>query len=178
MKDQESINEIWLGLDENKYNSLNYKDYLTHERFHHSEKGCEVEIIASKREGNYAVLKFCKTHNVLCSKTGWESGWYQGEETAKTDQIISHCIVCGKEIILKNKVRYTSYCSKECKDYNRIKRINDRLDTLPKKCQICGEPIIQKKNCVRKYCDKCGIEKRKEQCQNIRNKKKGVNTCG
>ena len=37
-------------------------------------------MIATKYDDTIAITKICKTHNVLCSKTGWELGWYREQK--------------------------------------------------------------------------------------------------
>lgn len=60
------------------------EDYLQHNRYHHSMKGCECEMRIRRRDNhNIAINKFCITHNILCSKTGWELGWYLGRKSEK-----------------------------------------------------------------------------------------------
>ena len=63
-------------------------EYLSHEHYHSFLKGCDCEIVLKniKRNGNFPnetvmVNKYCKTHKVMCSKTGWEVGWYGGTKT-------------------------------------------------------------------------------------------------
>jgi hypothetical protein len=109
-------------LREEFYNPSGYADYLKNPHYHHSDKGCKIEmgVEYGNRKGEVSmpgVVKRCITHNKVCSKTGWEKGWdYNG----KTN--VNYCKSCGKEI----KFRY-SFCS-ECgiknKKKNRIKATN------------------------------------------------------
>jgi len=83
--------------DEDDYNPSGYADYLENEHYHHSDKGCQIkmEIIMGNRPGEIpypGVIKRCLTHNVICSKTGWEKGWYGGNKT------IYNICECGNEI--------------------------------------------------------------------------------
>ena len=64
-------------------------DYLSNEHYHSFLKGCDCEMIIKEKDGygkffdskNMYVNKYCKTHKVMCSKTGWEIGWYQGTKS-------------------------------------------------------------------------------------------------
>lgn len=53
-----------------------YKD----NHFHCSYKGCNVEmrIVRTMPYGNISTVKYCITHDKLCSKSGWEMGWFNG----------------------------------------------------------------------------------------------------
>lgn len=58
-------------------------EYLPNEHYHSFLKGCDCEIrifsgVRGDDKENKSVQKYCKTHGVLCSKTGWELGWYLG----------------------------------------------------------------------------------------------------
>ena len=65
--------------------------YLPNEHYHSFLKGCDCEMVLKNNPGYggdyYMVLvnKYCKTHKVMCSKTGWEIGWYQGTKTANIE---------------------------------------------------------------------------------------------
>jgi hypothetical protein len=81
---RQSLHDI-TELDMTPYNA---DDYLHHSRYHSFLKGCECEmrIIPNKRCDGYednAVNKYCKTHKVMCSKTGWEIGWFHGTKSEK-----------------------------------------------------------------------------------------------
>lgn len=53
--------------------------YLPHERYHSFLKGCKCTMKITRSDNhNISIHKYCKTHGVMCSKTGWELGWYQG----------------------------------------------------------------------------------------------------
>ncbi len=61
-------------------------DYLQNDKYHHSLKGCKVEMMLERsitKDGqiNVSTTKHCKTHNVKCSKSGWEWGYYQGDKS-------------------------------------------------------------------------------------------------
>jgi len=55
------------------------------EHFHCSAKGCEIEMRLMRTDyyGDYIIQKYCHKHNRVCSKTGWELGWYLGKQTKK-----------------------------------------------------------------------------------------------
>ena len=60
---------------------LDAKDLKTesNQRYHSSNKGCVISKIhgakwSKKDVDNY----YCHTHGVICTKTGWELGWYLG----------------------------------------------------------------------------------------------------
>ena len=99
-------------MSEETYNPDSYADYLENEYYHHSDKGCQIEMTIANgtRKGEPAlpgVIKKCLTHNCICSKTGWEKGFYLGKNSA-----INYC-KCGKEI---------SQNKHFCKDCIKIKR--------------------------------------------------------
>ena len=81
MPDEEIVNKIC----ENSNLPHNYKgEKIIHdnEHFHCIKKGCDIEmrLVRTDYYGDYSVHKFCHTHNKECSRTGWEFGWYLGEE--------------------------------------------------------------------------------------------------
>lgn len=73
-------------LEEN-FNPNNLEEIKDNKHFHHSCKGCDILMIVEKdpitsgKYSNYSVKKYCNTHQVMCSKTGWELGWYLGQRT-------------------------------------------------------------------------------------------------
>lgn len=90
-----------LDLTEENNRPLNWGKYLKHKRFHDSEKGCDIEMTTKKSSDGYVIInRFCKTHNVTCSKTGWEIGWYLGDNS-KLGLYTAVCCDCGKEIRTK-----------------------------------------------------------------------------
>jgi hypothetical protein len=104
---------------EEQYNPNGYADYLENEHYHHSDKGCQIEmdVRVGNRKGepiSFGVVKKCLTHGVLCSKTGWEMGIYLGVNSR-----IFICVKCGKE--LTNKGVYCQECLKIVKLENRQK---------------------------------------------------------
>lgn len=96
-----------------------YADYLKNPHYHHSDKGCKIEmgVEYGNRKGEISmpgVVKRCITHNKFCSKTGWEKGW---DSKGRTD--INICVDCGKEINSK----YTCFLCDDCKIKRRKKSL-------------------------------------------------------
>lgn len=91
-------------LNEDAYRPDNYNEVCNNEKFHFSDKGCDIEMRLEKNEDCYGLYKYCKTHKVLCSKTGWELGWYQGTKSV----IDVYCINCNK------KIQHGNFC-KHCR---------------------------------------------------------------
>ena len=89
----------------------NYKEIKDNDKFHHSLKGCNIEMIATKYDDTIAITKICKTHNVLCSKTGWELGWYMGTKSVIIEKA-EYCLNCGCKI--DRPMAHRIYCRK-CK---------------------------------------------------------------
>ncbi len=63
---------------------------MNKDKFHSHDRGCKLLQINLKRSdvkdphGEMECV-YCETHEVLCSKTGWEMGWYQGTESKKLE---------------------------------------------------------------------------------------------
>lgn len=93
----------------------NLIEVLDNDKFHHTEKGCDMELRPHKaNDGNWSQEYFCKTHNVLCSKTGWELGFYQGTKSEyKPTLIISYCQTCGAKIESKSSRMFCDKCKYE-----------------------------------------------------------------
>lgn len=109
------------------YTPDNYKEYLSNNLFHHKDKGCEFEIRIHKgSDKNYAYEKFCKTHNVLCSKTGWELGYYMGTKTKKLPSDY-YCEDCGCLIKSVNRKFYCDHCLEKRKQERIIKNKANKL---------------------------------------------------
>lgn len=111
--------------EEEFYNPSGYADYLGNEHYHHSDKGCQIEMTTElgTRKGEISlpgVIKKCLTHNCVCSKTGWEKGFYNG-----TDSRANLC-QCGKELEGKNHLCYD--CQEAHKTESRIKGQNKRKE--------------------------------------------------
>ena len=73
----------------------NYEEIKDQEKFHHTNKGCDM--IAKPRkasDGRWSQEYFCHTHNVLCSRTGWELGWYGGTDNRNKEKEFT-CKRCG-----------------------------------------------------------------------------------
>lgn len=102
-----------------------YQDiYANDEHYHHSDKGCEIEMrrdnrftIGSNQNINYA---YCKTHNVYCSKTGWEFHWYGGTHSLSmySPRFRRRCRVCG-QWIETNKAENRFICQ-SCENINNM----------------------------------------------------------
>ena len=112
-------------LEEYYYNSPNMLEYLKDEHFHNSLKGCEVQMIVNRSvEGDLSVNRICHTHNVTCSKTGWELGWYMGKDSRYTNSV-KYCLNCGREVM--SKALNFKYC-KECKVIMSNKRAKELIE--------------------------------------------------
>ena len=130
------INDYNLPIDELHFNPDNYSQYLDNEHYHHSDKGCDVEVLVltDKRndgKGNKSVNKICHTHSKVCSKTGWELGWYMGTES-KTLFRERTCVICGVPIYSHQK---QVFCCPNCRpEYIRRKvRENEERKRLNKR---------------------------------------------
>ena len=101
----------------------NYEEIKDHERFHRPEKGCDMEHRPYKSDcSNWAEEYYCKTHGVLCSRTGWELGWYMGSRSDYDSlPVISNCSVCGVSI---EGVRGKMFCD-TCKEERRLIRVKE-----------------------------------------------------
>lgn len=57
----------------------NIDNALSNIHFHSEHKGCEMTFdYINTNIGGTLINCYCHTHNVRCSKTGWELGWYAG----------------------------------------------------------------------------------------------------
>ena len=93
------------------------QEFEKHKRYHHTDKGCDIELFTRVREDpsgkSIAMSKKCLTHNVECSKTGWELGWYMGTYSkmlTSDTTFVSKCR-CGRKFI-NNKYRTKCLCPK------------------------------------------------------------------
>ncbi len=85
----------------------NLIEVLNNDKFHHTEKGCNMEYRPHRTsDGHWSQEYFCHTHKVLCSKTGWELGWYQGTRSKYNKEFT--CLKCGKVFESYQQIRY--YC--------------------------------------------------------------------
>lgn len=113
---------------EEKYNCDSYADFLSNKHFHHSEKGCQIEMIVIKRgrPGEIKIpvlIKRCLTHNVDCHKEGFEIGMFNGVNSPK-----GNFCDCGKTI---------PYRSKSCPECSSIKsKENKKLYALSHKEEV------------------------------------------
>lgn len=67
-----------------------YADFLPNPHFHNADKGCNCFVQISnigKKNSRRRVNVYCLTHNITCSKTGWELGWYLGNNNLATKGI-------------------------------------------------------------------------------------------
>lgn len=122
------------NLQEEMYNCDSYADFLNNEHFHHSDKGCEIQM--SVRMGGRPgekkipmIYKKCLTHNVDCYKEGFEIGFFGGKKTDNTN-----LCKCGNEPMTK-KSTYCEECFKLRKIEYRKKYINSHKEELKKRRQ-------------------------------------------
>lgn len=96
----------------------NVAESLPNTRFHASQKDCVVEYVKrmggrngeGSRTGDYL---YCHTHQKLCSKTGWEMGWYSGSDNL-IGRLAINCFHCGAEFHTdKPNRRYCDLCIKK-----------------------------------------------------------------
>ena len=130
-------------MQKENYNPEGYAEYLENEHYHHEDKGCEIVMIAitptnwkpfiAKKPKGILINKFCKTHRKMCSKTGWELGWYSGEDCRQIYQEeatkTTTCQMCDCEITTKGS--YIKYCP-ECaiKVAREQRRISQKLKRI------------------------------------------------
>ena len=104
----------------------NYLDVCDNDLFHHSDKGCDIEITETQLGDSVLVGKYCKTHKVKCSKSGWESGWYNGTNSHIMSKEIE-CASCGVSIITSSSHRtLCDKCIKETADFRTFLYANYR----------------------------------------------------
>jgi len=73
-------------LEEN-FDPDNLFESLKDEHYHHSRKGCKCEMFSVEKGCNGVIInKRCLTHDVKCSKSGWELGWWAGTDTKAITQ--------------------------------------------------------------------------------------------
>ena len=122
---------VWDTTEEEE-TPITVEQYLPHDKYHHSLKGCDCEIVIerSKIYGdsdyyNLRINKLCKTHNVMCSKTGWELGWYQGTNSHIMSKEIE-CASCGVSITPSSHRVLCNKCKKETADFRNFLYTNYR----------------------------------------------------
>ena len=165
---------IW-NTTEQEETPITVDKYLSNDKYHHSLKGCDCEIAIKqsttyKQDDKYYNLminKKCKTHNVMCSKTGWELGYYMGTNSSILDRYFN-CKKCGCEFIVNIHSRLV-YC-KKCKEELRVSKIKKVVK--PSNCKVCGKAIESKNNGIRIYCKECALKVNKEQCKKRNTKHK------
>jgi hypothetical protein len=88
---------------EENFTPDNYEEVKDNPRYHHSRCGCncEIKFDRSNDERNCIYYyKICHTHNVTCSKTGWELGWYGGTKSNKGKKAdYNGTCKCGRKFI-------------------------------------------------------------------------------
>lgn len=145
----------------------NIDEVLNNKHYHHSLKGCDIEVKYRKVDGFSCKEVYCKTHKVLCSKTGWEYGWYSGTNNRIYKDFTINCVMCGKEIKSKyGQRRYCDECKKlrereQTKKHNEIARA-ERIAKKLKEQELSKErELIYKKEQELKRKEKKGIKSRK-----------------
>ena len=121
---------VW-DITERDETPVTVDEYLPNEKYHHSLKGCDCEMKVIKalsygKEAHttYAIEKYCKTHNITCSKTGWELGHYMRTNSLdlKDKSEDPYCIYCGKE---KNSKQHSCKdCSPMAYNFTRFIAVN------------------------------------------------------
>lgn len=109
--------------EEDYYNAEGYADFLPSSEFHHSDKGCKIEMLKVWRgrpgeEKVEVIIKRCLTHGVDCHKEGWEIGHYN---------TLTNICECGKELSGRNKL---------CNDCKRTKKNERNKEFMKKNRQI------------------------------------------
>jgi hypothetical protein len=125
MNYEDAINDYTLPLEEQFYNPNNYQTFLSNEHYHHQDKGCDTEIILHQSpRGDKKLNKICHTHNVNCSKTGWELGWYMGTYNRNE---YGNCQICGCVLTTRNKLaKYCKSCSRELNNKRSYKKFLEK----------------------------------------------------
>lgn len=140
----------------------NLLEVLDNDKFHHTEKGCDMELKPHKaNDGNWSQEYYCHTHSVLCSKTGWELGWYQGTNSNEIYALGDReCEMCGT--YTEPKKHYCKDCLKKIylKRLERLKIKNRELARLREKKRV-AERVAKKKEKEKdgNYYDKIGGKK-------------------
>jgi hypothetical protein len=120
---RQNIDEI-TELDTTPYN---VEEYLNNNKYHSFLKGCECEMRVVKGYASNVILnKYCKTHDKLCSKTGWELGWYKGTKTEKHKDSfgeIPHDIIRQIRADSNNGINKKELAKKHNLSYNSILNI-------------------------------------------------------
>lgn len=108
---------------ESFYNPHNIDSYLKNDRYHHSKKGCIIDVNQVPAYSGFMVNKYCQVHKKICSKSGWELGWYQGTESKQCwggGQHLKNCEICQNEYITSSVDQ--RYCSNECRKVAHAQR--------------------------------------------------------
>ena len=97
-------------------------EHLCDCHYHHSGKGCEMEARFDSKLtlGSNANIEYwyCRTHNLYCSKTGWELHWYNGTNTRdlRVQRFRRRCRKCGEW--LETNTRDNKYICQNCENTN------------------------------------------------------------
>ena len=102
-----------VSIDEMSYLPNNLSEIINHDRYHCSLKGCDIETqcikICHYKNGYILVRKICHTHGIVCSKTGWELGYYLGTDSRSLMKELDKT-----NYNLKNKVEILKSSSDTC----------------------------------------------------------------
>lgn len=113
---------------------VNHREYLKHDKYHSSDKGCDCEMREEKgsvygktrnENNNIAVLKYCKTHNVLCSKTGWDLGYFHNSDSKQEFKMGDYNKCADCDDIADNGSKFCSTCRK-IRRFESGKRFRER----------------------------------------------------
>lgn len=100
-----------------------------------------MEITSKRIDNSVLELVYCKTHKIMCSKSGWELGWYLG--TRSIDLMFKNkaiCLMCKKEFYCRtSSQKYCKTCSKV--RHNIIKRNGNQVILIQKLKEIYGNSL-------------------------------------
>lgn len=77
--------------------------FRNNDMYHHTHKGCKISM---RRDDKFSMTKgktieyaYCETHNVYCSKTGWNFHHYLGSDSIRIYNKFKWrpCKVCGRK---------------------------------------------------------------------------------
>ena len=115
-------------LEEN-FDPDNLFSCLKHPRYHSTLCGCSCEMISIPTDCRGLIInKRCLTHDVMCSKSGWELGWWAGTDTKAINPVAFDYKICecGRKFI---KSKFHDYCHRcePSKYTNEEKKIRDKI---------------------------------------------------
>lgn len=139
------------------------EQYLKDPHFHHSLKGCKIKMIKLRdtiKDGvrmDSGMYKVCLTHNVECSKTGWELGHYLGNDN-KNEHHRFHFRKCKCGKVYDNKYGMCLHClRKENPElYEKIQeeyRLKQARDGMVRKMKLYGIPEERWEEKLKDYFD-------------------------